>query len=528
MVNPLKRWIANRVLDEETVLAVAPESWKQWRNTTNAYRGIGYKSGEKPPQTGDLLVQSPYADFYNLTWGLAPPTDMPKWRWMYRARPEIRRGVDTKVILAVGHGLKVVCEDDEEVEKFVNQLLYKLNIRDTLQSAVNDMLVYGTGYFEKVRTVGDEQEGENVDLKVDVKADVTRRWTNEEMEEPKKETFEAWVKDYKTVATWMAQNKPPTKENGNGDLVELKALDPLWMRVNRDAFGNILGYVQWGLTPIPQSVTADKLVVMRWMTKSWAHENAYGTSILMPVQRHVSLLIQAEEDMKLWFHQYGKPMLVTYAGTQEKPYPTPKISYLVNALAARGPGTDVVLPGDCKLEMIQGGTGQTTGTFKDWSSYLREKVYEAIGIPSVLMNLSAAPSGATSDVTLQGFIADEQMIQEVVGEQLMKQLIDPEVFKKFGKYYVMKIVWPPILADDRNKIGDRVLKAVGQPIMSINEGRSELGLPPRPEPQYDEIPELPKPGFGQLSKPEGSESQRTGPREEQKQKVDKGQADFQK
>jgi len=115
-----------------------------------------------------------------------------------------------------------------------------------------------------------------------------------------------------------------------------------------------------------------------------------------------------------------------------------------------------------------------------------------------------------------------------VGEQLMKQLIEPEVRKKFGDVPLMKIVWAPILIDDRNKISDRVLKAVGEPIMSVNEGRSELGLPPRPEPEYDEIPELPTPGFGQLSKPEGSESQRTGPREEQKQKVDKGQADFQK
>lgn len=525
MVNPIKRWVANRVLDEETVQSIAPESWKQWRNTTDAYRGIGYGSGKKPPQTGDLLVQSPYADWYNLTWGLAPPTDMPKWRWMYRARSEIRRGIDTRVILAVGRGLKIVCEDDEEIEKFVNELLYKLNIRDILQSAVTDMLVYGTGYFEKIRVAGDEQEGEKVVPNVEVKAS----WTSERIDNMDKDTYKAWIRDYEQVGAWMAQNKPPPKkENGNGDLVELKALDPLWMRVNRDAFGNILGYVQWGLTPIPQSVTADKLVVLKWMPKSWAHENAYGTSILMPVQRHVSFLIQAEEDMKLWFHQYGKPMLVTFAGTEEKPYPAPKISYLVNALSARQPGTDVVLPGDCKLEMIQGGAGQTTGVFKDWASYNREKIYESLGIPSVLMNLPGDTSRATSDISLQAFIADEQMIQEVSGEQLMKQLIEPEVIKKFNRLPPMKTVWAPILIDDRNKISDRVLKAVGEPIMSVNEGRSELGLPPRPEPEYDEIPELPAPGFGQLSKPEGSESQRTGPREEQKQKVDKGQADYQK
>ena len=117
------------------------------------------------------------------------------------------------------------------------------------------------------------------------------------------------------------------------------------------------------------------------------------------------------------------------------------------------------------------------------------------------------------------------MIQQIVAEQFLKQVIEPEVRKKFGgDDSTLSIVWPPVLEEDRNKKADRITKMVGRPIMSVNEGRAELGLKGRPEQEYDDIPDQSQAGFGQLSKnPEDSESTRTGDREEGLQKRDKGQ-----
>lgn len=534
------RWIA-RVLDNETVRKIAPGSWVQWRKTTEYYRGIGYKSGQKPPYSGDLLVQSPYADWFNLTWGLAPSHDMPKYRWMYRARPEIRRGVDTKVILAVGRGFSVVCENDEEVEVYVNRLLNHLNIRDILQSAVTDMLVYGQAYFEKVRVLPEEKQAheaiELAPIETTAREQVTKQWSNLDLDDADAEKLQSWVADQKKVDSWLAQrgqDQPGVEEgreeqmNGEGELIELKPLDPLWMRINRDAFNNILGFVQWGLTPIPQSIFPDKIVFLKWLPKSWSFESAYGTSILMPVQRHISLLIQAEEDMKIYWHQYAKPMLVVKAGTPDKPYPLPALSNLQTKFSARGPNTDAIVPGDVSVDIMKAGTGETTATFKTWSDYLREKIYETIGIPSVLMNMPSDSARATSDVSMQGFIAEERMIEEIVGEQFLKQVIDPEVRRKFPDKYKADnppqiiIIWPPVLEEDRNRKMDRIVKAVGVPLMTINEGRAEAGLKPLDGAEYDEIAKLSSPGpFGQKSIPEDSEAQRTGPREEEAQKRDR-------
>ena len=553
------RWKAFRNLDRNTIKRIAPLSWINWGTPTDIYRGTGYRDGQKPPETGDLLIHSPWTDWYNLTWGLAPNQDMPKWRWMYRARPEIRRGVDVKVSLAFGRGFKIECEDDEELEVYANRLLNRLKITEKLQSAGTDMLVYGQGYFEKIRvTNGDKQEGETVEAK----AEVTKKWSSFELDvdDPAEATkrLKRWVSDIGAVDSWLADRntkvdlaetvtrqkkrynswlagrfnaqaqKPDSKlKPEDGDLVGLKPLDPLWMRINQDAFGNNLGFVQWGLTPIPQSVIPEKIVFLRWMPKSWAFEGAYGTSLLMPVQRHISFLIQAEEDMKLWMHQYGKPTLVIYAGTQEKPYTGPQITSLNNKLAARGPTTDMTLPGDCKAEVLQAGTAQTVSTFDAWAKYNREKIYEAIGIPSVLMNLAEGSNRAVSDTEFQGFVAEERMLQDFVGEEFMKQLIEPELQRVFADKYgdgvlpVIKIVWPPVLQEDANKLMDRLVKAVGKPFISVNEARLEIGLKPLGD-EYDELAEVSQPGFGQFSKgPEMSESGNTGNREEEQQKRDR-------
>jgi hypothetical protein len=239
-------------------------------------------------------------------------------------------------------------------------------------------------------------------------------------------------------------------------------------------------------------------------------------------------------------------MLVIYGGTQDKPYPTPQLQSMQNKMVNRGPTTDLVTPGDTKVDMLQSGTGKgTSQTFSMYVKYLREKIYETLGIPSILMNLPGDTTRATSDVTLQAFIAEEEMIQDMVGEQVLKQIIEPEVRRHFADKYpkgdipVITPVFSPVLEEDRNKKQDRVIKSVMAPIMTINEARRAVGLAPMPGPpedpeMYDKIPTAPiagmpgapqqglGPNMAPSKNPETNESERTGPREEEKQKLDRG------
>jgi len=94
---------------------------------------------------------------------------------------------------------------------------------------------------------------------------------------------------------------------------------------------------------------------------------------------------------------------------------------------------------------------------------------------------------------------------------------------------IVKIMWPPILTEDRNKIADRVVKTVGRPIETVNEGRAEIGVEPLPDAKYDIIPDAPATGMGPnmapSKNPEQSESTRTGAGEEMASKLDKGNSD---
>ncbi len=171
------------------------------------------------------------------------------------------------------------------------------------------------------------------------------------------------------------------------------------------------------------------------------------------------------------------------------------------------------------------------------AKYQREKIYETLAIPDVLMNLPGEMTRATSDVTLQAFIAEEKMIQELVGEQFLKQVIEPEVRRHFlvkypdGVIPTIKLNWPPILEEDRNKKIDRLVKSVGVPFETVNEARTEASLPPIDDQQFDQIPTSPlaglqndpfKQGTFPSKNPEQSEAQKTGPREETLMKRDRG------
>src|SRR5579864_3919890 len=201
-----------RLLDSKTVRTIAPGVFIHWLETSQSYEGIGYKAGQKPPDSGVALVQSPYSDWYNLTWGLAPNQDMPKWRWMFRARPEIRRGIDVKTILAVGRGMTIQCDKDRDVEDYANRLLNHMNMRQMLQEAVSDMLVYGTAYMEKVRArPGEVQEHEDIEMQpIETRMQaqgsprLSHQWTNNDLDGIDETQIADGSASTETIKTWKA------------------------------------------------------------------------------------------------------------------------------------------------------------------------------------------------------------------------------------------------------------------------------------------------------------------------------------
>lgn len=107
------------------------------------------------------------------------------------------------------------------------------------------------------------------------------------------------------------------------------------------------------------------------------------------------------------------------------------------------------------------------------------------GFPSELLN---DPSGKTyANVTE----ATKTLYRDVVIPQ--GELIFDALSRDLGKYYrdnpVIKIDFAqiPALAEDRKALIERVVRATGKPVMSVNEGREELKLTQSEKEEHNEI-----------------------------------------
>jgi hypothetical protein len=630
-----------RVLDRDTYRRTVPQIDINWRTSNLMYQQSGFRPQSDVPDSGRLLVQSPYTSQFDVTWGLTPISDQVKYRWLYRARTEVRRAIDIKTTFALGRGFRVICQDNPKVEQYSNDLINRLNMREVGPLLLNNKLVYGQCYAEKIRagkseimnTETLESQPVSVSAKYDVDAEMKSivdwsraRFSNKAATEPYtnamarmlEETtsrFEATINERdkivaernirfgfsdpiepdrvsvkcalsfeetgKTIKSDISvpvhatsrskfvfdatTKKTKTKQSfGNnttgsdalgtpsglvfqyadrdnekdfdmsGELIALKVVDPLYMQIQRHPLDIIVGFIQWTVNAVPQTVMPEEMVYMRNMPNSWIYESAYGTSILMPITHHISMLIQAEEDLKIWHHMYAKPFRVLYVGEKGKPYTlgSAKINNYVGIMGNIQPNQDLVLPGECELEfpLSNFNPDQTSAA---WINYLNSKVYEGVGIPGVLANrtsgtsTSGGSSGnrAKSDDEMSSFIAEEIMQQQMFGEDFLKQVLIPELIRVFGRQLPeIQLVFPPILDEDWNKKCERVIKMAGRPFVSPNESRRLMNMKvvDKKDPMYDEsldkIPEGASAGFGQLSKPEQSESQKTGKREEGLQK----------
>lgn len=107
------------------------------------------------------------------------------------------------------------------------------------------------------------------------------------------------------------------------------------------------------------------------------------------------------------------------------------------------------------------------------------------GFPSELLN---DPSGKTyANVTE----ATKTLYRDVIIPQ--GELIFDAISRDLGKYYkddpkiCIDFAQIPALAEDRKALIERVIRATGAPVMTVNEGREELKLPETGNPTHNEI-----------------------------------------
>ena len=290
----------------------------------------GYVTKYMLKGSGAGFVTPPYTAYWERLWGTVPIEDLPKYKDLYTFTPYIKASIDVTVNLAISNGFELEGGEDQ-VREWLSNWLDEQNILETLRIVATDMLVFGNAYLEMCR--------------------------NED----------------------------------TGKIEWLKPLDPVHMRIRRDAYGQVLGYIQL-LTFPPVVFASDEICHFKWGAKSWWYESAYGTSLLRPLLKIQALIDQLEDDMAVIVHTYAKPMLVVKAGTPERPWTDTQLQQLVEAFRDRKPATDVFVRGDVEVDVVPSLTKDVNVTF--WLDYLLRQREAVLGVPKIFLGYSEGTNRA--------------------------------------------------------------------------------------------------------------------------------------
>jgi hypothetical protein len=369
--------------------------------------------------SGAGFVTPPYTAYWERMWGAVPIEDLPKYKDLYTFTPYIKACIDVTINLAISNGFELEGGDDA-VREWLTDWLDEHNFLQTLRIIGTDMLVFGNGVFEICREEGMAPED------------------------------------------WW-----------------LKPLDPVHMRVRRDAYGNVFGYIQL-LTFPPVVFAAQDIVHFRWGAKSWWYEFSYGTSQLRPLLKIQALIDQFEDDMAVIIHTYTKPMLVVKAGTPERPFSDPQLQALMEAFQGRRPGTDVFVRGDVAVDKIESLSRGANVQF--WLNYLYIQRDAVLGVPKIFLGQSEGTNRATAEVIMQEYVSRLRMLEEIMGDVTETSLFKQLVEAKFGEgLEIPTIAWRPIWEASVQEKALYIAHLVLQGIITTTEARLQLGFPAEPE-----------------------------------------------
>jgi len=378
---------------------------------------MGYVKKYMIGATGVGFVVPPYMAYWERLWGATPIEDLPKYKDMYTFTPYIKASIDVTINLALSNGFELEGGKDE-IREWLTDWLDEQNILETLRIIGADMLISGNGYLELCR-------------------------------------------------------------NENGVVEWLKPLDPVHMRVRRDAFGDVFGYVQL-LTFPPVAFAAQDIIHFRWGAKSWWYEFSYGTSQLRSLLLIQALIDDFQTDMATIMKVYTKPMLVVTAGTPENPWADPQLTSLVQAFESRQAATDVFVRGDVTAKVLPSMTKEINVEW--WLNYLHRQRMAVLGVPKIFLGESEGTNKATADIVMQEYVTRLRMIEELIGDMLETVLFKQLIESQWGEgVEIPKVKWRPIWEPTIQEKAAYYVALVQNNIAGIPEARLALGLSETPE-----------------------------------------------
>lgn len=435
------------------------------------------------PGLGLGFTVYPYVAVWEKIWGAVPTEDYQKYKQYYVQEPFIRATIDLHTQMTISQGyeldypLKTVITD-------VTEFLNRHDFLNLLKILVKDMFVFGNAYCEVVRTWYCSSPEHH---------DLQQLRISYETENKEGQTY--WWTDRMEVAAKHDTLYPEHKlANKYGEITRFKPLDPTYMRVRRDAYGTILGYVQYYVFPLV-TFLADEMMHLRYMPTSWTYESVYGVSMLRPILFHQELIKNYEQTMGAIMNVFLKPMfLVRVGGANVAGLPAPEVTstqyqQVKRFFNAAQPGQSLVIRASTPVQVdpINPPIDRMQST-AFWLQWLHNMRTYALTVPKFFTD-PAGLNRATSQTVEKAYFTFtnsnrqslnaqlERGIMTMIMQSLYGELAD-EIIKEFG---VPKFIWKPQKEDSLEDKAKTYLPLYASRILSKNEVRKALGFEPLDE-----------------------------------------------
>lgn len=470
--------IMARVLPKEEAESWDVELPPSW--TSQPSKWLLSKFGKKglPKGSGFGLVQSPATSFQTMIYGVSPIADLKKYRTMYRNHPDIQQAIEMQVNMALGRGFTIK-HKNEEVVKYLEKVCNDINLLLHMLVMGTDCLTYGNSYTEIQwdETLKKKEQLYNYKGEIYTKKELSKVEASQQYITPATMEINGQIKN--VVAQRYGKSKKASR------ILGLKDLDPLYMRVRRDSFGNVFGYLQ-NMTYPPILIDNERLIHVKYRPKSWGYESAYGVSVLLGLIKNTELLNQFENDAAIWIHSRAVPPFIIKGGTPEKPYTTPQMTELMSLLSTRTAASMIFAKSDVTFEEMK--TIASDMNINWWIDYLLLKRFQALGVPPVLLGMREIGGRATAEVLLHQFVTQLQILQEFIADPIEEYIFRPLIDAEFGEDVEnAEIIWKPVVEEDRNMRSQRLIQLLQAGGISVNEIRSEMGFARLEGKKYDEV-----------------------------------------
>lgn len=206
-------------------------------------------------------------------------------------------------------------------------------------------------------------------------------------------------------------------KNKRGEITNIKPLNPGNVTIKSNKFGIITGYeLQTNNPSEPIKFKPEEIFHLQWNRLS---DECHGHSTIEKMENIILMRNEAMTDLKLVFHRYVKPLLITQVDTDDATEIAALKTKLDNAVSM---GENMIIPKDSvNVERVSIPQYSTLDPLP-WIQELQSFFMLAEGIPDIVLGKSAKSTEASSKIV---YLAFQQMIehnQDFLEKQVKAQL----------------------------------------------------------------------------------------------------------